>query len=89
MRSRERAAFLDDTQWLGDLGTVTGMVPEDYGPCQSLRVWLDGVEVEFGLVLPSWLDLPLDIGTRRVLADGCRVLHDPGGRLRSALPGHP
>ena len=50
---------------------------EYYGACTSVRVWYEGgPEMEFGLVEPSWLALPLDEGTRRVLADGHRVLVD-------------
>jgi hypothetical protein len=70
---------------------------EDYGELWSRRLWLEqnGGEVEFGFASPAWADVnPLDPGTRRVIADGCRILHDPKkilSRLCAAIsgPGQP
>ena len=58
---------------------------EDYGLLWSRRLLLDynGGEIEFGFVSPAWADVhPVDTGTRRVIADRCRVLHDPRGLLK-------
>ena len=42
---------------------------EYYGACTSIRVWYeDGREVEFGIVEPPWISMPLDNGTYRVVA---------------------
>lgn len=61
-------------------GPIARQQTEYYGACTSVRVWYDnGLEVEFGLVEPSWIALPLDAGTREVLADGYRVLLDKKG----------
>jgi hypothetical protein len=51
---------------------------EDWGRVTSLRVWYDnsGLEVEFGVTTPVWMEKPLDEGTRRVLSDGYKVLLD-------------
>ena len=50
---------------------------EYYGACTSARVWYQsGMEVEFGLVKPSWIDVPLDRGTYQVLSDGYKVVLD-------------
>lgn len=50
---------------------------EYYGACTSVRVWYkDGKEVEFGIVEPSWISMPLDIGTYKVLSDGYKVIID-------------
>ena len=50
---------------------------EYYGACTSVRVWYQsGMEVEFGLVKPSWIDVPLDRGTYQVLSDGYKVVLD-------------
>jgi hypothetical protein len=35
-----------------------------------------GLHVEMGIVRPDWARVPLDPGTRRVLADGHRILID-------------
>ena len=51
------------------------------GELWSRRVWLEKNhgEIEFGFASLSWADVnPLDPGTRSVIADGCRILHDPG-----------
>lgn len=32
--------------------------------------------LEFGIVEPSWISLPLDDGTRKVLSDGYKVIID-------------
>ena len=58
-------------------GEVEREETEDWGACQSVRVFYrGGLEVEFGFVLPCWLDVPLDPGTRDVLRAGYRFLTD-------------
>ena len=44
-----------------------------------------GLQVELGIVSPTWAALPLDPGTATVLRDGCRILHDPQGVLQKAM----
>ena len=57
-----------------------------WGPLLERRFRLaSGLHVEVGLVAPSWAAVPLDEGTRRVLAGGCRVLDDPDGLLAAAV----
>jgi Streptomycin adenylyltransferase len=82
--------FRVDTGWLHEIGwNLIGARParwvdEDYGALWSRRLWLEpaGDEIEFGFALPSWAETsPIDPGTSRVIADGCRSLHDPQGRL--------
>ena len=83
--------FRDDTTWLKDSihWSACGACPckwqdEDYGLLWSRRVWLDQNqgEIEIGFALPSWADVnPLEPGTQHVIADGCRILHDPDGLL--------
>jgi hypothetical protein len=54
---------------------------EDYGLLWSRRLLLDDDGGE--IVSPAWTDVhPVDTGTRRVIADRCRVLHDPRGLLK-------
>jgi predicted nucleotidyltransferase len=41
-----------------------------------------GLETEIGLGTPRWASTdPVDPGTRRVVTDGSRILHDPHGLL--------
>lgn len=73
----QRDELVADQTFPETCGRVLRRQTEHYGACTSVRVWYEGgLEVEFGLVEPSWLALPLDEGTRRVLADGHRVLVD-------------
>ena len=82
--------FHRDTGWIDAIGwEACGASPanwqdEEYGKLWSRRIRLepDQHELEMGFALPSWADVhPLDAGTRQVVADGCRVLHDPKGLL--------
>jgi uncharacterized protein len=84
-------SFRTHTAWLAAIAwDVVGARPtrwedEDYGALWSRRVWLEQnvSEIEFGFASPLWADVnPLDPGTRQVIADGCRILHDPYGLLR-------
>jgi len=56
-----------------------------WGPVREQRHRLrSGLLVELGVAPTSWAAVPLDAGTRRVLADGHRVLHDPHGFAAAA-----
>ncbi|MEH0845233.1 nucleotidyltransferase domain-containing protein [Micromonospora sp. CPCC 205711] len=57
----------------------------DWGPLREVRVRRpSGLEVELGVVPVSWADTdPVDPGTRRVVTDGHRIVHDPAGVLAS------
>lgn len=76
------ADYLQNTDWVDQFGSVSKQQVEDYGLLTSLRVWYkDGPEVEFGLTDTRWAALPLDEGTRRVMADGLRVLFEKDNTL--------
>ena len=78
----KRDELVADQTFPETFGRVLRRQTEHYGACTSVRAWYEGgLEVEFGLVEPSWLALPLDEGTRRVLADGHRVLVDKKRRF--------
>ena len=69
--------YVRDHGFAARFGKVKSAENEDWGACQSVRVFYeDGPEVEFGFVKPSWLALPLDPGTAGVLRDGYRFLVD-------------
>ena len=80
------ARLAADTSWFLRLRPGSRLVrAATWGPLLERRFRLrSGLLVEVGLVAPSWADLPLDAGTRRVLGDGHRVLHDPRGTLARA-----
>lgn len=62
---------------------------EYYGVCTSIRVWYEGgKEVEFGLVEPSWISVPLDTGTYKVLSDGYKIVIDKKRYFEDLNLGH-
>lgn len=78
--TRNKQRMVENQQFIGYFGRVSRQQTEYYGACTSVRAWYeDGMEVEFGLVEPSWMDQPLDEGTRQVLRDGYKVIADRGG----------
>lgn len=69
--------MLKNQEFIKLFGDVNKSQIEYYGPCTSIRVWYkDGKEVEFGIVNPTWIEKPLDKGTRKVLNDGFKVIID-------------
>ena len=79
-------SWLDETDWrrVGASPVETRFV--QYGVVWSNHVQLEnGLEVEFGFVPLSWAGArPLDLGTRRVISEGCRILYDPDSLLGTA-----
>jgi hypothetical protein len=50
---------------------------ESYGLVKSIRVYYrEGLEVEYGITDRSWVAVPLDAGTQRVINDGLRILFE-------------
>jgi predicted nucleotidyltransferase len=71
--------YLDDIEWTERFSTVGKHQTEDYGKLTSVRIWYqNGVEVEYGLTTPDWAAIPLDAGTREVIAGGMIVLFERG-----------
>lgn len=72
-----KSEMILDQSFILKFGEVLKSQIEYYGACTSIRVWYkDGKEVEFGIVNPSWIQSPLDVGTRNVLEDGYKVIVD-------------
>jgi predicted nucleotidyltransferase len=85
--ARQPEPYLQTTDWTHQFGQIQRNQTEDYGRLISLRVWYaDGLEVEFGLTDESWAAVPLDEGSRRVIADGMRVLFERGPLFSRHLP---
>ena len=83
----DRNLYLQDTSWVQQFGTVKEQQIEDYGLLISVRVfYMDGFEVEYGIADERWSAMPLDKGTRRVIADGMRVLFERGNILSRHQP---
>jgi uncharacterized protein len=79
----ERYTANDD--WIRDLGCETIVRTTASGPLTERRLRMpSGLEVELGVVPPYWAAVyPVDSGTRSVVEEGMRVLHDPDGLLRA------
>jgi len=77
----------DDPSWLDALGVAGPVRVGEWGPLSERRgVTPEGVEVEVCFGPPAWAATdPVDPGTARVVADGLRVVHDPGEHLAALL----
>ncbi|MBV8362411.1 MAG: nucleotidyltransferase domain-containing protein [Deltaproteobacteria bacterium] len=87
-------AFRADTEWVAEIDWhAIGIRPrewrdEEYGAAWSRRIWLANCrgQVELTFASVSWATAdPIDAGTRRVISDGCRILHDPDGFVGSPV----
>ena len=81
---RRHTGWVKAIEWSGCGSSPANWQDEDCGQLWSRRLWLEPSlrELDMGFALPSWADIqPLDPGTRQVIADGCRLLHDPKGLL--------
>ena len=79
--------LLADRDWILEIGAnarVDGPV-EDYNLVQSLRVFYDATEAEFGVTDVAWAEPPMDEETAAVINAGLKVLYDPERHLEKAV----
>jgi Nucleotidyltransferase domain. len=70
-------SYLQDQTWVRQFGEPTRLQTEVYGSLTSIRAWYpDGGEIEYGITDETWAAVPLDEGTRQVIAGGMRVLFE-------------
>ena len=80
------ARYVERDDWLSELGGARPVAMRPWGAITERRFELYDVEVDLGVGEPSWAAVePVDPGTRRVVADGARVLHDPDGALAALV----
>lgn len=85
--------FRADSGWIAEIdwpsaGLAVGRWTDvDYGRARSRHLSFgSGEEIEMSFVDAGWAEVnPIDQATRRVAADGMRVLHDPDGVLGRLL----
>ena len=78
----ERSRLLEDHDWLSQFGEVERFQKETWGTVETIRaIYKNGLEVEYNFAAPSWANIPVDPGTRRVVKDGFKILFDPEGTL--------
>jgi predicted nucleotidyltransferase len=75
------------TDWADDLELGDAAGTREWGRITEHRfVTSSGLEVDLGVGPLEWADIsPIDPGTRQVVNDGARVLHDPTGILAMLL----
>jgi hypothetical protein len=84
--ARDPKVYLNDQGWVRQFGEPSRLQIEDYDALTSLRAWYsDGGEIEYGFTDQTWAAVPLDEGTRQVIADGMRVLFERGPILSRHL----
>ncbi|MGN9789666.1 nucleotidyltransferase domain-containing protein [Streptomyces sp. OZ13] len=79
--------YLLDDAWAMELGLGEPIRAQSWGAITERRCsTASGLEVEMGIGSPAWARTdPVDPGTRRVVTDGARLLHDPAGILAGLL----
>lgn len=81
--------FRQDSSWMNAIDWPSAGLEQghwsdcDYGrACSRHLSFAGGAEVEVSFVPPDWASVdPVDPATRRVVADGLRVVHDRDGLL--------
>lgn len=78
--------LLDDLSWIQCFGADARVSEpvEDYNLVQSIRVFYNSLEAEFGVADKVWMRLPIDRETATVINDGLKILYDPEGCLANA-----
>jgi predicted nucleotidyltransferase len=76
-------AYTADEAWVRELGGERIIRTRPRGAVTERRFALaGGLEVDVGVGTTAWASLtPMDAGTRHVVGEGMRVLHDPEGIL--------
>jgi hypothetical protein len=82
--------FRHDKTWLDEIAWTNGGVVRqydvDYGSAWSRHVEVDNCKIEFTFAGASWAAInPIDVGTARVVSDGCRILIDEAHLFRDLL----
>jgi uncharacterized protein len=79
----EPGRYADDEAWVRELALGEVIRNRAWGPVTEWRHrTASGLEVEVGIGPVGWARTdPVDDGTRRVVTDGVRLLHDPLGLL--------
>ncbi|MGO9322538.1 MAG: nucleotidyltransferase domain-containing protein [Solirubrobacteraceae bacterium] len=80
-------AYVEDDGWIAELGARSVVRTRRWGAITERRIVLaSGLELDVGIGEPSWAaTTPVDPGTRRVVSDGMRIVHDPDGLLRALI----
>lgn len=80
----KRDEYFRNLDWLSQFGEVKRFQRETWGAVETIRAtYTNGLEVEYNFADPSWADIPVDPGTRRVVKEGFRIFFDPQRKLEA------
>jgi predicted nucleotidyltransferase len=76
-------SYILDDGWARELGLGPVLATRRWGAVTERRLRLpSGLELDVAIAPPAWASTKrVDGGTRRVVAGGMRILHDPRGKL--------
>jgi len=83
--TQKESSDIDLHDWLLVFGKPLSITTEDYGLITSLRVQYEKYEIEFGLGSTEWISEPIDPGTKKVLADGYKILFERNYILKNII----
>jgi predicted nucleotidyltransferase len=80
------ARYTARTDWVSSFAQHARLIrTAQWGPVTERRLRLrSGLQVDIAFTTPAWAAVPLDAGTRRVLAAGHLILYDAFSRLQPA-----
>jgi uncharacterized protein len=84
---KDVTTYTQHADWTEELGATRIVRTKQWDSLTERRLLLPGgLELEVGIVEPSWASVvPLAPGTRRVVEEGFRILHDPHGLLEALV----
>ncbi|WP_164506819.1 aminoglycoside 6-adenylyltransferase [Lapidilactobacillus bayanensis] len=75
--TNNKAKFFQQNDFVNQFGKATKVQTEFYGVVTSIRAtYEDASEIEFSIADATWIEKPLNPGTKRVLQGGFKVLVD-------------
>jgi len=78
--------YIEKKDWTKQFGMITKQNVENYGILTSIKTYYSNdCEVEYGITDQRWSAVPLDIGTKRVISDGMKILFERGNILSRHL----
>jgi predicted nucleotidyltransferase len=83
------ARYVERDDWIHGLAAEQVVRTTAWGPIVERRLrYPSGLELEVGIGRPDWAFVdPVDAGTRHVVREGLRILHDPSGLLAALQRG--
>jgi predicted nucleotidyltransferase len=79
-------AYIDAEEWTQGLGAIAIIRTQQRGILTERRLAMPGgLQVDVGVVSPSWASIPIDRGTLRVISNGIIPLYDRDQLLATLL----